>query len=335
MVAKVFGIPFRRFNVKVVADKTLNVGGTPIGLSLRTKGVLVIGKNTDAASDATENKHILKFDRSQVQKGDIITEINGQAINSAIEIAEIINRKEYEGQPFVLSVTRGKTELKLNMTPTLDSTINKYVLGLWIKDNLSGIGTVTYVDDSGWFASLGHAISDSDTGIAVPIVGGEVHPCKIIGINKATKGQPGELRGVFLKNESAIGNAEKNTGFGVYGKFQADCEHFQTALNSPLPVGSQNTVKAGKAKIRCTVGETLEEYDIEIIKTKRQRTPSDKGMIIRITDKKLLARTGGIVQGMSGSPIIQNNRIVGAVTHVFLNDSTKGYGLYLDWMLEN
>ena len=210
-----------------------------------------------------------------------------------------------------------------------------YRLGLWIRDNAAGVGTLTYVrQDNFRFGALGHPVCDIDTGKIMPVSGGNIYKCSIVGFNKGVRGNPGELRGLFLKSGVSVGELDNNNNFGVYGKIN---EEYVKAMGvEPMMVGFRDSVKTGKAKILSTIdGGKPEEYEIEIIKLNYQSESDKKSMVLRITDERLLNSTGGIVQGMSGSPIIQNGKLVGAVTHVFVSDPTKGFGVYIDWMIDN
>ena len=216
-----------------------------------------------------------------------------------------------------------------------DEISKKYKLGLWIRDNAAGVGTLTFIrKDNMRFGALGHPVCDIDTGACLPVKSGNIFKCNIVGYRKGEKGKAGELKGLFLRNGSILGALDENNGYGVYGNFGN--EALEAYKNELVEVASRNEVKSGKAKIRCTIDGTVpKDYDIEIVKTYFQDSKSNKSMFIRVTDKELLSKTGGIVQGMSGSPIIQNGKLVGAVTHVFVSDPTKGYGIYADWMIDN
>ena len=221
------------------------------------------------------------------------------------------------------------------MTPVKELGSDEYKIGLWVRDNAAGVGTLTYIrQDNLRFGALGHPVCDIDTGRVLPVSGGNVYKCNIVGYNKGTRGNPGELRGLFLRNGIEAGTLDNNNDYGVYGTIN---EQYLDLLGiKPVEVGFRDVVKTGKAKILSTIdGGVPEEYDIEIIKLSNQRKCDKKSMVIRVTDKDLIEKTGGIVQGMSGSPIIQNDKIVGAVTHVFVADPTKGFGVYIDWMIDN
>ena len=201
-----------------------------------------------------------------------------------------------------------------------------------MRDDAQGIGTLTFVTKDGKFGALGHSICDYETGIEIPVQDGGIYLCNLVGINKAERGRTGEIRCLFSQTKASNGQILKNTQCGVFGNTN-DLDSLVDA-NLLLPVGNRMLVKLGKASIVSSVGGIREEYEIEIIKTNYQSLSGDKSFVFRVIDKRLIGITGGIVQGMSGSPIIQNGKIIGAVTHVFLNDATKGYGVYIDWMIE-
>ena len=201
-----------------------------------------------------------------------------------------------------------------------------------MRDDVSGIGTLTYVNkQTNAFAALGHAITDNDND--VDVAGGSVYNCKLLGIDKGEKNNPGQLRCMFLQSDEVKGEIYKNTKYGVYGRI--DNLEGLVDPNLTLKLGGRLSVKPGKAYIVSSVSGIREEYEIEIIKASYQAKANDKSLVFRVKDRRLLELTGGIVQGMSGSPIVQNGKLIGAVTHVFMADPTKGYGVYSDWMVEN
>ena len=209
---------------------------------------------------------------------------------------------------------------------------NKYKLGVWVRDDFSGVGTLTFVrKDTFEFAALGHPVTNDKSENIIDISDGQLYNCSLVGINKGYKNDPGELKCVFVQKNQE-GNIIKNTKFGIYGYLNNTKNLIDTNLTANL--GGRLSVKPGKAKLISSVSGIREEYDIEIIKANYQSKSDDKSIIFRVKDKRLLELTGGIVQGMSGSPIMQNGKLIGAVTHVFLSDPTKGYAVYSDWMLE-
>ncbi len=210
---------------------------------------------------------------------------------------------------------------------------NTYKLGLWVKEDAVGIGTLSFVNaTTKRFGSLGHSINDSETNECIKVSGGNIYESKILGIKKGKSGKAGELIGTFNR-ENVIGTVDKNCEYGVYGF--VDSVETITKNKTAVDIGGRLSAKPGKAQIlTCLDGDEIKAYDIEIIKTNFQSACNEKSMVLRVTDKNLIAKTGGIVQGMSGSPIIQDGKLIGAVTHVFVNDATKGFGIYIDWMLE-
>ena len=305
------------------------VGGVPIGISLNSKGIIVIGK-TDVITEFGLKSTVKNSD---IQNGDIITEIEGAVINSADDLSRVINEEKNKGKRLSVLLTRGKNQIDTIIEPQLDASTKKYKAGLWIREETFGIGTLTFIrQNDRRFGALGHPVSDPDTGEILEIRSGAASECNITGIIKGERGRAGELKGVIAKSDT-VGLIDKNNMFGIFGT------HSKTYSNPlyphPIPVMNKKDIKPGKAKILSTIDGTMpKEYDIEIIKSFNQNKPTDKNLVIRVTDKELLASTGGIVQGMSGSPILQNGKFCGAVTHVFINDPTKGYGVFADWMLQ-
>lgn len=320
-------IPLKKRKVKVLDSKKIYAGGMPVGLVLSSKGVIVVGTSpvmTIEGEFEPEKEGLLKI-------GDIILEINGQEIEKTDDISNIINNKENIDKELLIKVIRNEKELEMNIKPVFDIKSNIYRLGVWVKDDASGIGTLTFIDSNLRFGALGHPICDNDTKTIINIKDGKLYNCSVMGVNKSKDGVPGEIRGLFLEGKDEQGHIEKNNEFGVFGELKKESNLIDLA--EEYDIGGRLTVKPGRAQIRCCVdGVNIKMYDIEIIKTNYQNYSNDKSMVIRVIDNDLINKTGGIVQGMSGSPIIQNGRLVGAVTHVFVNDPTKGFGVYLDWM---
>jgi len=305
---------FSCFNVNVFADEEeIYLGGMPAGFALYTRGAEIVG----LCDVITENGSISPAKNADILVGDKILYIDGCEINSALDIEKSI-KSNYNK---TITIDRqGETILKI-VTPAKDIN-GKYKLGLFIRDEINGIGTITFIKGNK-FASLGHPVLNNE-GKTYEIIGGNLYNCKITGNIKGERGKAGELRGVFLRNEK-LGNIEKNNLVGVYGTIK-------NIDKSNLIKTEIGNAKPGKAQIVSTIdGATPKKYDISIIKV--DNTSSCKNFVIKIIDNDLLNKTGGIVQGMSGSPIIQNNKLVGAVTHVFINDPTRGFGLSIDKML--
>lgn len=295
------------------------VGGFPLGFTFQCDGVLIVAISNDNTTNLFE--------------GDIIKDINGFSVDSSETISEVLNEKIDASKVIDLTIIRKNEEQKASLKPITDSLTGKYKLGLWIRDDSAGVGTLTYVrKDNLRFGALGHPVCDIDTGAVMPVANGNIFKCNIIGLKKGLKNEPGELKGLFLRNGSIFGSLDKNKSSGVFGTFNSDKLDYLSSQE--MEVADRSEVKSGKATIKCTIdGFIPEEYEIEIVKTYFNASSDTKSMFIRVTDKRLIEKTGGIVQGMSGSPIIQNGKLVGAVTHVFVSDSTKGYGIFADLMI--
>ena len=324
---KLFGIiPVKEVSVNVGEEKEVFVGGIPLGFSLNTKGLIVVGDNSVLTQEG--NKETQK-DKT-ILPGDILTEINGKEITSVSVVEEELN--DFDNEFVNLKVLRKDKTIDVKLKPAKDMESNKYKLGLWVKNSASGVGTLTFVDQNKNFGALGHPITDYETGSIIPVQDGKIYNCSLVGITKGERGKPGELKCLFLQGKNSKGSVSKNTNSGVFGDIKDSSNIVDE--NKKAIVGNRINVKPGKAYIVSSVSGVREEYEIEIIKANNQKQKSDKSIIFRVKDKRLLSMTGGIVQGMSGSPILQDGKIIGAVTHVFLNDSTKGYGIYIDWMLQ-
>ncbi len=315
-------------SIPVISEKMLIPGGRSIGVRMDVKGVLVVGLEEIETTDGdVVNPGLI----SGLEIGDTILEINGQKVYQAKEVQDRIN--ELQG-PVRLKVQRRDRILTLELTPVISASDGLYKLGLWIKDRTAGIGTLTFYDpESGIFGALGHGITDAETGTVLKVKSGELLDSKVESVKEGKVGVPGEIRGIFYEAEAPLGRLTSNTKYGIFGNAYEDilCPLYE----KPMIAATRDQIKEGPAFILTTIeGDTVEKFEIEIEKLTPQSTPDTKSMVLRVTDERLLERTGGIVQGMSGSPIIQNGRMVGAVTHVFVNHPEKGYGVYLDWMLE-
>ena len=313
-------IPLHETKVNVAGERTLIPGGQAVGVALRTQGVLVVSRT--ARGDA----------KTPLRTGDVILSVEGEAVESAAALSKRINQLSRDTTS--LCVLRGGREVTLAVATPVDQTDGKRRLGVWVRDSTAGVGTLSYMEpQSGAYGALGHAIVDADTGETLTVQEGALMRATVVGVTRAQSGKAGELRGSFLKEGEQIGTLAVNGAYGIYGTLDGMPEGL--LYPQGLPVGSRSAVHTGAASILSTVDEEgPKEYAIEIVRCFAQNEPSQKGMIIRVTDERLLQKTGGIVQGMSGSPILQDGRIIGAVTHVYLNDSTQGYGMYIEWMLE-
>jgi len=327
MELELFGLfPVRKIQVQVVEDEMVVPCGCPIGIYLETDGILIVGTGpvTDMAGETVEPAYGI------VRSGDYILKADGETVATKEELVEAICASG--GEDITLTIRRLGEELTVKL-PVVETAVGEYKAGIWVRDDTQGIGTLSYVDMDGDFGALGHGISDSDTGEIIEDDGGVLYDATIRSIVKGSMGTPGSLAGVINYNDSnRLGEIYDNTDRGIYGHLQEEKQARFDGMEC-MPVGYRQDVKEGPALVRCCVDGEVRDYDIRI--TRVDFTSRDnKGMVIQVTDPELLALTGGIVQGMSGSPIIQNGKMVGAVTHVFVQDSTKGYGIFLENMLE-
>ena len=319
------------FNLFSVKDVTINVIpkttviplGKAIGMKMYTKGVLVVGM-----SEIEGNK---PYENSGIQTGDKIIEINNKKINNTEELIECVNSSN--GKSVQITYISDNKEEVTNILPVKTGE-NEYKLGLWVRDAAAGVGTLTFYEPStGEFGALGHGINDVDTYELIDIANGELVTTNIIDIVKGEDGTPGEIRGV-IDGESTIGSIYKNTSYGVYGKV-TDKSRLNLSNNNELEVANRSEITTGKAQIMCELENgKVKKYDIEIQKLFLENNQNNKSMLIKVTDEELIEKTGGIIQGMSGAPIIQNSKFIGAVTHVLVNDSKMGYAVFADLMIK-
>lgn len=318
-------LPLKTIKVHTVEKQEVLVSGSPVGIYMETKGVLVIdsGEITDREGiRRTPAEHI-------IQSGDYICEIDGKVLTGKRQLMQLV--RENQGEPMELQVIRHQETIKLEMTP-VETEDGSYKLGIWVRDNIQGIGTLTYVEPDGTFGALGHGISDADTGERLEISDGDLYRADILSIRKGTAGTPGELRGVInYREENRIGTICGNSQYGIRGQLEPGK---YTESMKKIPTGLKQEIQTGKAEIRCDIGDGIREYQCEILEIDSNARDTNKCFVLRITDDDLLSRTGGIVQGMSGSPVLQNGKLIGAITHVFVNDPTKGYGIFIENMME-
>lgn len=329
---KLFGIlPFKDIKVNVVEEEQVIPCGFQVGIYLETNGVMVVG--TARMAD-TEGK-IVEPAAEVIRSGDYITAVDGNAILSKDELITCV--KNCNGNVLTLTVNRNGESLQESLSP-IEVEAGEYKLGIWVRDDAQGIGTMTYLKANGSFGALGHGVSDVDTGKLLEASGGKLYPAKILSIIKGASGSPGGLSGVieYQKNQM-LGVIETNCEQGIYGTASEElyelCEEY--CCDTYMDIAFKQEVELGAAQIRCEIDGVIKDYQIQIIKLDNSPGNVNKGMEIRVVDEELLAETNGIVQGMSGSPILQNGKLIGAVTHVFVNDSTKGYGIFIENMLEN
>ena len=314
--------PVKSVSVSQSQTPQLIASGNPFGVKMFTGGAIVVG-----FSDVrTDNGKVCPGKDAGLKAGDIILSVNKKEISYNEEVALII--KESKGELVLIEAERNGKTMEFTVEPVKSAEDGSYKSGIWVRDSAAGIGTITFIDPSnGVFGGLGHAICDVDTGQIMPVGSGEVCDVTINSIKKGASGSPGELLGVFTTGE-AIGTIVTTNETGIYGTlFQ---EHF---TDKTYPMAFQQEVKKGKASILGKFqGNETQEYEIEITDIDYREDHKVKNMVIKVTDPELIKLTGGIVQGMSGTPILQNGKIVGAVTHVFVNDSTKGYGIFAENM---
>lgn len=323
-----FGLTLKKLSLEVVPSVQLVPGGQSVGVSLQSHGSMVVGFATirNSSGSASPGRD------AGLQLGDRIMTIEGHDNPSINYIGQIVDERGRNGQNVSMLICRGNTEVTVTLTPSYCQETEKYRLGLYIRDDAVGVGTLTFVDrESLVYGALGHVIADADTGQAVEVGTGRIVRATVTSIEAGKKGTPGEKRSIFVEEHITLGNITKNTPFGIFGDVVID----MTDGTSTLPIALKDQVQEGPAQIYTVIeGEKVEQFDIEVQRVSRQQyTPSGKGLVIKVTDPRLLGATGGIVQGMSGSPIIQNGIIVGAVTHVFVNDPTRGYGIFIEWMI--
>lgn len=319
------------FNLFSVKDVTINVipkttvipVGKAIGMKMYTEGVLVVGMSEIEGKKPYEN--------SGIEAGDTILEINNTKINSTDELIECVNSSK--GERIEIKYISDEEEKTVNIKPVKTSE-NEYKLGLWVRDAAAGVGTLTFYEPStGNFASLGHGINDVDTYELIHVANGELVTTNILDIVKGTDGTPGEIRG-SIDNGITLGKIYKNTSFGVYGNI-SNVGILNFNNSKEIEVANRSEIKTGKAEIMCELENgKIDTYEIEIQKIFTENNQNNKSMLIKVTDENLIEKTGGIIQGMSGAPIIQDGKFIGAVTHVLVNDSKTGYAVFADLMIK-
>ncbi|QQE72881.1 SpoIVB peptidase [Brevibacillus composti] len=324
-------IPLKAVKVNVLPDLRVIPGGQSIGVKLQTAGVLVVGHHLVD----TGKEKVSPGEQAGVHVGDSIVKMNDMYINDMNDVKKMVREASEKQTALQLLVVRGKEKLNLTLRPAKDKKDEEYRMGLYIRDSAAGVGTLTFYEpNSKAYGALGHVISDVDTGQAIVVGDGQIVRASVTSIEKGQSGNPGEKFARFYNESEVLGNITKNSPFGIFGKMKEEPK--RSLYTEPIPIALAEQVKEGPAKILTVVeGQKVEEYSIEIVNVVKQHFPATKGMIIKVTDKRLLEKTGGIVQGMSGSPIIQDGKMVGAVTHVFVNDPTSGYGCYIEWMLQD
>ncbi len=321
-------IPLKTIEVSIIPKTEVIPIGTTVGLKLHTNGVLVVGMSEVKNA---KNENIKPYENTKIKEGDMIIEVNGTPINCTNDLIEIVN--SCEGNNINIKYRRDEEIYSEEILP-VQTTSKEYKLGLWVRDTAAGIGTISFYEPSTKsFAALGHGIQDIDTEKLINIANGEITTSNIISISKGEKGIPGEIRG-SLVGQSSIGTISKNTRLGIYGTIN-NIGELGIENEEPIEIALREEIEEDKAKLICNLeNNQKKEYEIEIQKINLKNNSDNKSMIVKVIDKELLEKTGGIIQGMSGSPIIQNGKLIGALTHVLISDPTKGYAVFADMMIK-
>ncbi len=328
MNVKLFGcVPFKQVAIQIIHEQELIPAGIPIGLYVETDGLLIIGVGDFEGPDGISYcpaKYILK-------SGDYILECNGKPVTDKDTFIRDIEK--CEGRHVILKIQREGEVQEVSIKPEKNSS-GKYKIGIWIRDNAQGVGTLTYIDADGNFGALGHGVTDVDTSTLMEVEDGTLYQTEIVAIKKGKIGNPGEMTGMIIYEENRImGDIDYNGIEGIFGTCNQVA--MEKCNQSPMPIGLKQDIKKGYAQIYCCLQGTPQYYDVEITGVQLDHDNVNRGIELMVTDVELLELTGGIVQGMSGSPIIQDGKIIGAVTHVLVNDPTRGYGIFIENMLEH
>lgn len=328
MQVNLFGVlPIKKVGIQVIGETELIPVGKPVGIYVKTDGILVIGTGEFKGKNGitySPGKNIVK-------SGDYIQKINGEEVDKKVDFIQKV--RDCKGEPVNLQVLRGEEELELKIQPKKDES-GEYKIGVWVRDSAQGVGTMTYIDAEGRFGALGHGITDVDTSTLMQTTGGTLYDTEIVDIKKGEIGTPGEMTGMIVySQEHVLGKVTENSVRGIFG--ECNERTWEMTNNRPLPIALKQEIKKGPAQILCTLEDEPDYYDIEITDVKLDNNKINRGIEVKVKDERLLKKTGGIVQGMSGSPIIQDGKIIGAVTHVLVQDSTRGYGIFIENMLND
>ncbi len=326
VTCKLFGIfPVKDVEVMLVEPESVYANGMPIGIYVKTRGVLIMG----IGEVETKGNGSVRPAENLVKKGDYIVSINGEKVEEKEDLVKKIN--DFGLQKEVLGVMRDQEYIEVSLNP-VESSNGNYMLGIWVRDDLAGVGTLTYYKQDGSYGALGHAVSDGETGAAVEMEEGFIYHTNIIGIQKGGSGNPGELSGIIeYRENTCLGSIGENTSLGIYGTLDGNLDQFKMGEN--YEVTYKQDIHTGTAYVLSAVSGEVKAYEIMIESLDYSGREENKGILFRVTDPELLELTGGIVQGMSGSPIIQNGKMIGAVTHVFVSDASLGYGIFIEKML--
>jgi len=324
---KLFGLlPFKQMDIRVVEDKELIPVGVPVGIYMKTEGILVVGVGDFKDANGLEcspSKYILK-------SGDYILKVNGTSVDKKSDFVEMVTN--CKGEELILNIDRNGEIINLSVKPQQDES-GVYKIGLWVRDNTQGVGTMTFIDSEGNFGALGHGITDLDTSTLMDIDDGTLYETEIVSVKKGVSGTPGEMTGMITYSDNHIlGDITENSEKGIFGKCN-DKATEKFSDRDALPIAFKQEIEKGPAQILATVDGHTNYYNVEISEVHLDHDNVNRGIELKVTDEELISLTGGIVQGMSGSPIIQNGRIIGAVTHVLVQDPTRGYGIFIEEML--
>lgn len=329
---RLFGIiPLQKMIVNVVPEVKVIPGGQAIGVILKSDGIMVV-KNSYVVGADGHRKYPAK--EAGIEVGDSILTINGVNVKSKYHLARLIHSYAKSDKAVKVKLRKQNDNIITKKVYPVKNQKGYYMIGIYVDDGASGVGTISFYDPkNGYYGALGHMITEANTQLKVDVGEGEIVRANISGINLGQQGLPGEKLGTFFNKQGVLGNIIKNNNFGIYGELSVYPEH--PYFKEAIPVASSLEVEEGLADIYTVIsGGEIEKFKVRIEKVKRQYHPREKGLVIKIVDAGLLNKTGGIIQGMSGSPIVQNGKLVGAVTHVFVNDATRGYGILAQWMLQ-
>ena len=325
-----FGNTVKQINVTRLENVEVIPVGKIIGLKLYTNGVLIVGMSE---IENVNHQKERPYENLNIQEGDTILKVNDLEIQTIENLQKEINKSD--GKNIDLTILKEDGTIETSNIKPVKVSNTEYKLGLWVKDAATGVGTLTYYEpNSKSFAALGHGITDSDTDKLIDIDSGNIVTSKIVSIQKGEQGKPGEIRGSII-NQPTIGKVYKNTEFGIYGEL-TNLSNIKFNYSNKLKVALRDEIQEGNAKVLCSVdGNEAEEYDIKIEKIYKDNNEDNKSMLIEVTDKNLINKTGGIIRGLSGAPIIQNGKFIGAITNVLVNSPTKGYAIFGDIMIKN
>lgn len=328
VTCKLFGVfPVKDISVTLVEEENVFTGGTQVGIYAKTKGVLVIGMGEVTDKSGVEQSPA----KNIIKTGDYIVSINGVSVNEKEALSNEVHKNG--GNTEVIGILRNEEFLEVAVNPVCSEN-DRYMLGVWVRDDMAGIGTMTFYRSNRTFGALGHPVNDGDTGELLQIAEGSLYETEIIGIERGKSGEPGELSGIIhYGRENYLGSIEKNTEIGIYGILDGNVGLLSEGTY--CEVAYKQEIEKGNAVILSSVSGEIKAYEAVIEDVNFAGTEVNKGILLRVTDEELLDLTGGIVQGMSGSPILQNGKLIGAVTHVLVNDPTRGYGVFIENMLEN